>query len=251
MLCISDGCDYFYNQVPNDTCNIMKGGSANFNCDIRGTCNTFSVLWFKNTNMHITNGYEQISQSDGPSGKYKVLTSGPRAAANDHCNFGTTLIINRFNHSDNGYYWCQIVSNNSCPLRPSPHGYVAVGETMNEPSCTFERQLPRPICAEDATFQMTEGMGCISESISLNSTIKLMPTVINPYSIHIYNINSTTLMATSMVNSHDTSFDREENMVWVYGLVTVCLLVIIVLVLSLVIVSVKCRTQQKQSKHNA
>ena len=248
MFRILDGCNYHYQKVPtnatNRTCNVMEGGSASFGCDLRGICNTFSVLWFKQTikGSIRTNG---VSQTDSlrHSDKYYIITSGSQAVANGHCNIGTTLIIYRFNHSDNGYYWCQIVSNNSCLLRPSPRGYVAVSDTMNERLCTFERQLPRPICAEDATSLSSEEMECISES-----TINIMPTAtIGPYSMHIYNITSTT--ASSMVTSHNTPFDREENMVWVYGLVAVFLLVIIVLVLSLILVSVKYRKQQKQSKN--
>ena len=254
MFCILDGCNYYYQKVPtnatNRTCNVMEGGSASFGCGGRGICNTFSVLWFKHT-IEGSIRINDVSQTDilRPSDKYNILTSHSQAAANGHCNIGTTLTIYRFNHSDNGYYWCLIVSNNSCLLQPSPRGYVAVDETTNEHSCTFERLLPIPICAENAISQASEEMECISESISLTS---IMPTTIGLYSrdIRYHNINSTTT-ATSAVTLHDnTDFDKEENMVWVYGLVTVFLLVVIVLVLSLVIVSIKYRTQQKYGKHN-
>lgn len=261
MLYVLDGCNYsYYNQVPsNTTCNIAEGGSAYFKCDVTGICNTFCVLWFKHKNggSITTNSSEHIFEIDGSSSKYQILITDPVPGADGHCNFGTTLIINRFNHSDNGYYWCQILSNNNCLLQPSPRAYAAVGEIMNQPLCNFYHLFPTRFCAEDATSQMSEKMGCISESISLNSMVKIMPTVIDPYSTHTYNTNSTTTArvdrtTTSMVTLHDnTDFDREDNMVWVYGLVTVFLLVIIILILSLVIVSIKYRTQQKPSKHIA
>ena len=170
------------------------------------------------------NSSENISQSDGPSGKYQILTSGPRAVTNGHCNIGTYLIINRFNHSDNGYYWCQIISNNNCLLlQPSPYGYIAVGEIMNERSCTLERQLSTPICAEDS-----EMGSCISSSSTIVHVI--MPTT----TIH-YIYNSTTAWTTLQDNKE---FTREDNMTWLYGLMVAFLLVIIVLVLTLAIVSV-------------
>lgn len=220
----------------------MEGGSASFGCDLRGICNTFSVLWFKQTikGSIRTNG---VSQTDSlrHSDKYYIITSGSQAVANGHCNIGTTLIIYRFNHSDNGYYWCQIVSNNSCLLRPSPHAYVAVGETMNEHSCTFEHQLPRPICAENATLLKDSEMGCISSS----SVIVMMPTPILHYTVHFYNSTTAT---TTLHNNKE--FTRKDNMTWLYGLMTVFLLAIIILVLTVAIVSVKCRTLQNRSKLN-
>ncbi|MCG8625959.1 MAG: hypothetical protein MJE68_28675 [Proteobacteria bacterium] len=123
-------------------------------------------------------------------------------------------------------------------------------ETMNARSmtCNFENQLFIPICAEEST--VSEEIRCTSES--LNSAINIVPTVtIGPYSTHIYNTDSTSTAAvTSIVTLPETPFDhdRQQNMVWVYGLMTVFLFVIIVLVLSLILVSIKYRTQQKPSK---
>ena len=232
----------------------MEGGSATFGCDAIGICNTFTVLWFKHTidDRIIVNGSEHGS-------KYEVLTTESQFVADCHCKIGTTLIIHRFNHRDNGYYSCQIdltvtVSDNSHLLRSSPRGYLAVGETANERSmtCKFERRLFAPICAEESRTTASEEIICISKSLNSAVNIAIAPTVtIGPYSTHIYNTNSTstaavTSMATSI--SPETPFDRQQNMAWVYGLMTVFLFVIIVLVLSLVLVSIKCRTQQKLSK---
>ena len=264
-----EGCNYLYAKVPvnNSNCNVIEGGYVSFGCDAIGICNTFTVLWFR----HSTEGgiqidsSRQISQFDWHSDKYQILTSDPLAAANGRCIIGSALTINRFNHSDNGYYWCQIVSNNSClfmvaekdtiPLQPSPHGYIAVGEIMNEHSCTYEYRLLTPMCAEEATSQFSADIGCSSDSLK-----NIMPTVtIGSHSTYIYNINSSTYIyninsttATSTVTLLDTTFDREQNiMLWVYGVTAVFLLVIIVLVLTLIIiVSIKYRTQQKQSEYN-
>ena len=196
------------------------------------------------------NGSEHISQSDESSDIYQILNTVPRAVANGHCLFGTTLTIYRFNHSDNGYYWCQIVSNNNCPLLSSSRGYAAVGD---DESCMFECQLTSPICAEGAESPTSEEMGCVS----LTPTIRIMSTTIpiGPYSTHNYNNTmyslSLSTTATSTITLHDNiDFDRDDNMVWLYGLIIVFLLVIIILVLSLVFMSIKYRIQQKRSKYN-
>ena len=245
----------------------MEGGSVSFSCDAIGICNTFTVLWFRHSTEGgiRMNSSGHISQSDWHSDKYRILTSDPQAAANGRCIIGSALTINRFNHSDDGYYWCQIVSNNSCLfmlaekdtilLQPSTRGYIAVGEIMNEHSCTYEYQLLTPICAEEATSRISEDIGCSSDSLK-----NIMPTVtIGSHSTYVYSINSLTYIyninsttATSTVTLLDTTFDREQNiMLWVYGMTAVFLLVIIVLALTLIIiVSIKCRTHQKQSEYN-
>ena len=155
--------------------------------------------------------------------------------ADRRCKIGTTLAIHRFNYSDNGHYSCQIdlfTSDNIHLLRSSPSGHVAVGEIMNERSmiCMFEHQLTAPMCAEESI--VSEEIRCTSES--LNSAVNIAPTdTIGPYSTHIYNTDSTSTAAvTSMVTLPETPFDRQQNIVWVYGLMTVFLFVIIVLVLS-------------------
>jgi hypothetical protein len=198
-----------------------------------------------------TEGSIRINGSEHGS-KYQVLTTGSQFnfVADCHCKVGTTLMIHRFNDSDNGYYSCQIiVSNNSCQLSSSPHGYVAVGEIRNERSmrCTFENQLPTPMCAENAASLVSQEMKCISESLN-SATV-----TIGVYSTHIYNTNSAIAVTSThmhnniMVTLPETPFDREQNMVWVYGLMAVF---IIVLVLSLVLVSIKCRTQRRSSKRS-
>jgi hypothetical protein len=236
-----DGCNYSYDKVPaNSTCNITEGGSAIIGCDAIGICNTFTVHWFK----HTTEGSIRVNRSEN---KYEILIAGSQFIADCHCRIGTSLTIYRFNHSDNGYYWCQIiVSDNSRLVQSSPRGYVAMGEITNEHSCTIERRLFMPTCAEDATSLDSERR-CTSQSRS--STVNITPpdpiVTIGLYSTHIYNTTSTTAV-TSVVTLSETP---QQNMVWVYGVMIVFLLVIIVLVLSLVLVSIsKCRTQQKSSK---
>jgi hypothetical protein len=61
--------------------------------------------------------------------------------------------IHNFNSStDDGYYWCQIVLNGSCPLEPSPIGYLALDQFPVE-KCPvnlldFIDPIVPPTCAE-------------------------------------------------------------------------------------------------------
>ena len=63
------------------------------------------------------------------------------------------LTIHNFNSStDNGYYWCQIVANGTCPLEPSPTGYLALDQFPVE-KCPYNLfdfidSVVPPICAE-------------------------------------------------------------------------------------------------------
>ena len=239
IVCTIDGCNYWYHQVPaNKTCNLLEGGSAYINCDVEGICNTFSVLWFKHTNRGSTkmDSNEHIPQSNS---KYQIQTlSMPINNSDGSCFVGTNLEIRNFNFSDNGYYWCQIISNN-CLLGPSPRGYVAVGEevTMSSHSCTINDNLISPMCAEDNTSLSLEKGRCLPLSSFITMTASAAAA-----SHSIYPYHSTTGIFTSHV------IEREDNMIWLYGLMTAFLLVIIILALSLVFVIVKHKAQQKRSK---
>ena len=185
----------------------MEGGSAIVGCEAIGICDTFTVLWFK----HTTEGITRVNSSEH-NNKYEILIDdkGSQILANNcHCKIGTSLVINTFNRSDSGYYWCRIiVSDNSRLLQSSPSGYVAVGETMNERSmtCNFEHQLFTPICAEESTA--SEEIRCTSESL-VNTVLTV---TIGPYSTHIYNTKSTAA-GTSMVTliSPEIPFNRQQN----------------------------------------
>ena len=68
---------------------------------------------------------EYINSSADPV-KYLLLQSTTIVTNNnnfDGCYFADFLLLNNyFSHSDNGYYWCQIVAN-SHPLEPSSYAY--------------------------------------------------------------------------------------------------------------------------------
>ena len=71
------------------------------------------------------------------------LTNEPALINDDY-----TLIVQNFTTSDFGYYWCQIVVNDTCLLLPSPYGHIAENTTARACSISVLRQgvLP-PMCA--------------------------------------------------------------------------------------------------------
>ena len=55
----------------------------------------------------------------------------------------------RFNSSDRGYYWCQMVVNN-LPLSPSPYGHI------NDSQCPIQNvtcNIDQPLCAQNIRAQ--------------------------------------------------------------------------------------------------
>ena len=93
------------------------------------------------------------------SGKYSFTIDRQVLAVNNHSELNGlfwdrfVLTIHNFNSStDDGYYWCQIVANGTCPLEPSPTGYLALDQFPVEkcPYNLFDFTDPvvPPICAE-------------------------------------------------------------------------------------------------------
>jgi hypothetical protein len=134
---ITDRCCYYYSIVPINVTTIScnpQGMSIDWLCQILAPPNDYtnlSVQWYKaapgTADNNITAEGELLSEL---SGKYSFTITGQLLADNQSAlnglfsgEFGLT--IHNFNSStDDGYYWCQIVANGSCPLEPSPIGYL-------------------------------------------------------------------------------------------------------------------------------
>ena len=122
----------------------------------------FSVQWYKAAlgSIDVMAERELLSEM---SGKYDFTTTRQPFMVNGSELSGLflhefALTINNFSSSnDDGYYWCQIVVNDSCLLEPSPIGYVALGQFPVE-KCVFdildfiEYFYMPPICAELGTL---------------------------------------------------------------------------------------------------
>ena len=84
------------------------------------------------------------------SSKYSLLVYLAETSLNNESalfNDEYTLSIQNFTTSDFGYYWCQIVVNDTCLLLPSPYGHIAENTTARACSASVLRQGGLPICA--------------------------------------------------------------------------------------------------------
>ena len=88
------------------------------------------------------------------------------------------LDIKNFSDSDRGYYWCQMVVNNTA-LPPSPYGYINSSKcTLTEATCYV---MNEPLCAQNLTLHhmaVTEqnGLTCKIEAITYNEITTSMIT---------------------------------------------------------------------------
>ena len=127
------------------------------------------------------------------SSKYSLLINLAVTSLNNESALFTdeyTLIIQNFTTSDFGYYWCQIVVNDTCLLLPSPYGHIAENTTARACSTSILRQvvLP-PICAgSDSSidkFTSSPSSPTTVSSTPFTSTTQNRPVSSTPFSIII------------------------------------------------------------------
>ena len=223
-----------------------------------------STVWYKNASDEMTANGERISILG--SDKYGVIQQSLGGTTNNsnfvRCCFATSfLIIRRFNHSDIGYYQCQIIANNSL-LQPSPFGHISPSVERSadgEQNCLVGdliHKLNPPICAENASHSVSSTVSC-TNSQSTTVTTRAYSEITDFSSMMAsQNEDATTTSKNSEVTNtnpwvygttlRDTEI-AEENM-WLYGTIVGAVvsitLVVIVFVMSTSIVCWKCRTKQ-------
>ena len=164
---ITDRCCYYYSIVPKNVTTIScnpQGMNISWLCYINTPSNDMnvSVQWYKarpgTAESDIMVEGELLSEL---SGKYSFTVTRQLLAVNNQSELNGlfwdefVLTINNFNsNTDDGYYWCQIVANGTCPLEPSPTGYLALDQFPVE-KCPyvyhpfdFIDPVVSPICAE-------------------------------------------------------------------------------------------------------
>ena len=110
-----------------------------------------------------------------------------------------SLNIRNISSSDNGYYWCQIITNETC-LSSSPYVYISVSTVSTASfSCSFHDYESSPVCATNGT--------CLSLSPSVNLSVNTVSAKSFPYTIHEYGSNSVfaTTVKPSVVSTEDKS----------------------------------------------
>ena len=147
-LIVAGDCCYYYRSFPSNlTCNPQGQPSAVvLGCGIfRPNGSDVTVRWYRSTQEHlarvqgelVTNGYNEDNDIGG-------LLSFRGLFFSFH-----NRIIENFNESLNGFYWCQIEVNNTC-LQPSPYGHV-IFNSSSKRNCssvnTVTHSLAQPLCA--------------------------------------------------------------------------------------------------------
>ena len=186
---ITDHCCYYYSIVPKNVTTIScnpQGMSINWLCYIQAPPNdtNLSVQWYKaapgTAESDIMAEGELLSEF---SGKYNFTITRQLLAVNNQSELNGlfwdefVLTILTFNSStDDGYYWCQIVANGTCPLEPSPIGYLALDQFPVE-KCSVHRfhftdAVMPPICAEGTLCHAEEQttLRLVSEEGVINHT---------------------------------------------------------------------------------
>ena len=133
------------------------------------------------------------------------------------------LGILRFNSSDRGYYWCQMVINN-VSLSPSPYGHIS---SFQCPFFDVICDIDQPICAQNTCVQymaLKDGNGC---SLMKFSTISPTRTTIFPV--------ATSSIITTLLSREGVNCDQSRSHICaagiVSGLVVLILLSLMVMVL--------------------
>ena len=80
-----------------------------------------------------------------------------------------TLIIQNFTTSDFGYYWCQIVVNDTCLLLPSPYGHIAENTTAK--ACSESTSILRQVVLPPTCARSDSSIDKFSSSPSSPTTV--------------------------------------------------------------------------------
>ena len=114
-------------------------------------CNIYSpngsdvtVRWYRSTQEHLARVQGELVTSGYNDNIIRNLLPFSSLISSHH-----NRIIENFNESLNGFYWCQIEVNNTC-LQPSPYGRI-IFNSSSENNCSSSNTVMRihvpPLCA--------------------------------------------------------------------------------------------------------
>ena len=267
-------CNYWYDQglmsPDHSVCSITRSNPVHLSCGINHPCDNIQldVRWYRSsTEMYaeedVIKGNGQYINSTSINGKYTVILQIQNGTVNnsvfDHCCYTTYfLVINNFNHSDNGHYWCQFVANKRL-LLPSPYGYIALSEgaAVNNRDCSagdFIRSLDQAKCAENTTMTNSGRMTCNTnntDTTEVNSGPTQFGLVTVTESISGFvPINNISIPLSTTTKPHDTTL-KDNNSLF-YGAIAgafVCFTTVLLLVIMcLGLLFYKYRKLEKKSK---
>ena len=222
------------------------------------------MRWFRSTDVtRATSSTEVIATNI--SGEYILIrTQFPDAVISSILETNYThsslykdvfhLLIPNFTTDKNGYYWCQVVINDSY-LQPSQYAWFYAADRS---SCTQELHF---ITASESEIQCAENYSstntCPVTSIDTSATVIAPSTVTTYYStfasasrVIAPSISVTNTSATTSVPKITTMvFRMTESVIYVVGAFSVLLILLGALVIILILLLV-CKTQRKKGQNN-
>ena len=128
-LIVAGDCCYYYRSFPS---NQGQPSAVVLGCGIfRPNGSDVTVRWYRSTQEHLAR-----VQGDGYDEDYDI--GGLLSFRGLFFSFHNRMIEN-FNESLNGFYWCRIEVNNTC-LQPSPYGCI-IFNSSSENNCSSDNTL--------------------------------------------------------------------------------------------------------------
>ena len=123
------------------------------------------VQWYRSESGQLTGTDAELIDSISAAAAGQVFDQGPvaglvRLQSN-------TIVLYNLTSEDSGYYWCQIVVNDTC-LQPSPPGLIEFTTTASNNNCNSAPNIRHLLCADITS-------SCPSSKI-LNTESKIVST---------------------------------------------------------------------------
>ena len=209
----------------------------------RDTFTDLTVRWFRSVDVTRATLSTEIIATNIP-GEYMFgrFSSHASSAIDTNCSYGSlykdafALIIHNFTTDKDGYYWCQIVINDSY-LQPSQYAWFYAADGS---SCTQEYDF---ITAPDNKIQCAENYADI-DTIATTNSFELATT------IALSTTYSANTLATMSVPTVITAvLGVTELFTFVVGVFSVILLLLGALVLILILLRVHKRQRKKKNQN--
>ena len=281
IVCADGQCCYFYGSVPlNDSNCVPENGRFILNCIVynpRDNFTNLTVRWFRTKNAtRATSSTEVITSGEYILSQTQVSGAATSSTVNTNCTHGSLyedvflLVIPNFATDKDGYYWCQIVINDSY-LQPSQYTLLYAADKS---SCTVTQEpqiiTAPPRCAENYTSTYrtaTTGTSVTARDASTTYYSTFVDTTlasnVTAPSTSVTNTTSVAMVVASFSTTHSTTvtntlattsvptmttvvFRATESIIYVAGFFSVLILLLVALVVIVILLLHVHKTRRKK-----
>ena len=219
-----------------------------------------TVRWYRSTQEHLAR-----VQGELVTNGYNVDTIGRLIPFRGLISSYWNRIIENFNESLNGFYWCQIEVNNTC-LQPSPYGHI-IFNSSSEGNCSSDNSIihspVQPLCATAINDSSPQ---CSHEphrnaTITIQSTITIQPTIVRKQvtlTTHTmvmqvtptrdYFTSSSLILYPRITSSFSTSPQKQSSSL-VYGIIGFLVFITSMLAAALTLMVTVCVSQRRMKSN--